>query len=98
MCDDSGMASATMAPVGRTPSKLSSAYRTRLRRVHRRAALADAELRQLVLDGLADKEPLTAIARELGLTKQVLWARVEVWRKADRDHRTASQNEPGEGP
>jgi len=72
-----------MARVGRTPSTLSSAYRARLRRVNRRAASAEDELRQLVLGGLADHEPLTAIARELGVTKGTLWARVQAWRKRE---------------
>ena len=70
-----------MAHVGRKPSSLSPAYRTRLRRVSRRAALAEDELRGLVLAGLADTEPLAAIARELGVTKQVLWARVQSWQR-----------------
>lgn len=73
----------TIAPVGRKPSELSADYRRRLRRIHRRAESSEAELRALVIAGREAGEPLAAIARELGLTKQKLSARVKSWKRGD---------------
>lgn len=75
------MGATTIERMGRTPGKLSPEYRRRLRRVAKRAGDAEEAFRQTVREGLDAGEPMSAIARELGLTKQVLWARVRSWGK-----------------
>lgn len=77
------MGATTIERMGRAPGKLSPEFRRQLRRASKRAGAAEDALRQTVREGLEAGEPLSAIARELGLTKQVLWARVRSWEKEE---------------
>jgi transposase-like protein len=70
--------SATLAPV-RPTATLTPLQRRRLSRARDRAERAEADLRETVLQLLSEGAAIAAIARELGLTRQVLWARIRAW-------------------
>jgi hypothetical protein len=69
---------ATLASV-RPTATLSQLQRRRLKRARARAEEADRELRRTVLQLVDEGAAIAAIARELGVTRQVLWARIQSW-------------------
>lgn len=71
-----------LAPMGRPVSELSTEYRRALRRAARRSQTAETELRAQILAGIDAGEPQAAIARELGIGRDVLWARLKSWERA----------------
>jgi hypothetical protein len=69
---------ATLASV-RPTATLSQLQRRQLKRARVRAEEADRELRRTVLQLVDEGAAIAAIARELGVTRQVLWARIQAW-------------------
>lgn len=73
--------SATLAPV-RPTATLTALQRRRLRRASERAEKAEAKLREAVRQLVEEGAAIAAIARELGVTRQALWARLRAWETA----------------
>lgn len=72
-----------MSRVPRKPSTVPAPHRGRLRRVKDRKKALGAEERAAVRAAIADDVTEAAIARELGVTKQVLHARRKSWGDLD---------------
>jgi GH24 family phage-related lysozyme (muramidase) len=72
---------ATLAPV-RPTATLTAEQRRRLRRARTRADEAEAQLRETVLQLVDEGAAIAAIARDLGVTRQVLWARIRAWNES----------------
>lgn len=68
----------TLAPV-RPTATLTPLQRRQLARARDRAAETDLELRRTVLRLVEEGAAIAAIARELGVSRQVLWARIRSW-------------------
>jgi DNA-binding NarL/FixJ family response regulator len=73
---------ATVAAV-RQALPLTSEQARQLRRALDRAERAEEELRSTVLSLIREGASVAAIARELGVSRQTLWARIQSWSEED---------------